>query len=72
LLIISEKRTTPFPGPSLTRPCKRQERKPGPAEIKEIPDPGHSLTIDHGWLDVADTGLEFIERNGWQCVAEPD
>lgn len=32
--------------------------------MKEIPDRGLSLTIDHGWRDVADTALEFIRRNG--------
>jgi non-heme chloroperoxidase len=31
-------------------------------EIMEIPDRGHTLTIDSGWRDVADPVLEFIKR----------
>ena len=31
-------------------------------EIVKIPDRGHSLTIDHGWRDVADTALAFVKR----------
>ena len=31
-------------------------------EIKEIPDRGHSLVIDHGWQEVAETALSFIEK----------
>jgi hypothetical protein len=27
-----------------------------------MPGRGHSLTIDHGWREVADTALEFIKR----------
>jgi non-heme chloroperoxidase len=23
---------------------------------------GHSLVIDHGWSEVADTALEFVQR----------
>lgn len=31
-------------------------------EIVEIPERGHSLTIDSGWRDVAETALAFIRR----------
>jgi hypothetical protein len=31
-------------------------------EIVKIPDRGHSLTIDHGWRDVAGTALAFVQR----------
>jgi len=27
-----------------------------------IPNRGHSLTIDHGWREVAQTALDFVER----------
>ena len=27
-----------------------------------MPDRGHSLTIDHGWQEVAQTSLDFIGR----------
>jgi len=28
----------------------------------EIPNRGHSLTIDSGWREVADTALAFVRR----------
>jgi non-heme chloroperoxidase len=37
-----------------------QQRNPAVTEIKEIPDRGHSLTIDHGWREVAETALAFV------------
>ena len=44
---------------------RREERyKVLPAEITEIPGRGHSLCIDSGWEEVADTALAFMERNG--------
>jgi pimeloyl-ACP methyl ester carboxylesterase len=41
---------------------KRQARNAGLTEITEIPGRGHSLTIDHGWHEIADIALEFINR----------
>jgi non-heme chloroperoxidase len=63
LLIISGEKDHTVPWSIAHASFKRQERNPGLTEIKEIPDRGHSLTIDHGWRDVADTALEFIKRN---------
>jgi len=31
-------------------------------EIIELPNRGHSLVIDGGWREVADTALAFIQR----------
>jgi non-heme chloroperoxidase len=31
-------------------------------EIVKIPNRGHSLTIDHGWREVAQTALGFVKR----------
>ncbi len=31
-------------------------------EIEKIPDRGHSITIDHGWREVADKSLSFVQR----------
>jgi non-heme chloroperoxidase len=31
-------------------------------EFVEIPNRGHSLTIDSGWLEVADKALAFVQR----------
>jgi pimeloyl-ACP methyl ester carboxylesterase len=41
---------------------KRQSRNPGVTELKQIPNRGHSLTIDSGWREVAETTLEFVKR----------
>jgi len=37
-----------------------QSRNPGVTELVILPDRGHSLTIDHGWAEVAQTALDFI------------
>jgi len=31
-------------------------------EIVKMPNRGHSLTIDHGWREVAQTALDFVNR----------
>jgi non-heme chloroperoxidase len=31
-------------------------------EIVKVPDRGHSLTIDHGWREVADIALTFVTK----------
>ena len=41
---------------------KQQSKNPGVTEIAEIPGRGHSLTIDHGWREVANVALGFIQR----------
>jgi pimeloyl-ACP methyl ester carboxylesterase len=41
---------------------KQQKHNPGVTEIVKIPNRGHSLTIDHGWREVADTALAFVKR----------
>ncbi len=41
---------------------KKQKRNKGVTEIVKVPGRGHSLTIDHGWRDVADTALAFVKR----------
>ena len=33
-------------------------------DLKEFPDRGHSLTIDSGWRDVADSVLEWLSGHG--------
>ena len=41
---------------------KLQRRNPGVTEIVKMPNRGHSLTIDHGWRQVARTALTFVQR----------
>jgi len=42
---------------------KKQKRNPGVTEIVELPNRGHSLVIDAGWREVADTALAFVKRH---------
>ena len=41
---------------------KKQKRNPGVTEIVKMPNRGHSLTIDSGWREVAQTALDFVKR----------
>ena len=41
---------------------KKQKANEGVTEIVKFPDRGHALTIDHGWREVADTCLAFVQR----------
>lgn len=41
---------------------KKQSRNPGVTEIAKIPNRGHSLTIDSGWRQVAETTRDFVKR----------
>ena len=41
---------------------KRQRRNEGLTEFEQIPNRGHSLTIDDGWREVAEKALAFVKR----------
>jgi pimeloyl-ACP methyl ester carboxylesterase len=62
LLIISGENDHTVPWSIANASYKRQRRNEGVTEIIEMPGLGHSLTIDSGWREVADTALAFVER----------
>ena len=62
LLIIDGEKDNTVPWAIANASFKRQERNEGVTEIVKVPDRGHSLTIDGGWREVADTALQFVER----------
>jgi pimeloyl-ACP methyl ester carboxylesterase len=62
LLIIDGEKDHTVPWAIANASYKRQRRNKGVTEIKKIPNRGHSLTIDSGWREVADTALEFVKR----------
>ena len=62
LLIIDGEKDHTVPWAIANASYKKQARNENVTEIVKIPDRGHSLTIDHGWRDVADTALTFIQR----------
>ena len=64
LLIISGEKDNTVPPSIANASYKRYKDNPGTTEIKEIKDRGHSLTIDSGWPEVADTALDFLDRHG--------
>jgi pimeloyl-ACP methyl ester carboxylesterase len=62
LLIISGEKDHTVPWAIANASFKKQKQNEGVTEIIEIKDRGHALTIDHGWREVADTALEFVQR----------
>jgi pimeloyl-ACP methyl ester carboxylesterase len=62
LLIIDGEKDHTVPWGIANAAFKRQRRNEGVTEIKRIPNRGHSLTIDSGWREVADTALAFVKR----------
>jgi pimeloyl-ACP methyl ester carboxylesterase len=62
LLILEGEKDHTVPWAIANAAYKRQKHNPGVTEIKQIPNRGHSLTIDSGWREVADTALEFVKR----------
>jgi len=62
LLIIDGEKDHTVPWAIANAAYKWQRRNPAVTEIVQIPNRGHSLTIDHGWREVADTALQFVQR----------
>jgi non-heme chloroperoxidase len=62
LLIVSGEKDNTVPWSIANASYKKQARNGGVTEIVEMPNRGHSLTIDSGWREVADTALAFVKR----------
>jgi non-heme chloroperoxidase len=62
LLIIDGEKDHTVPWAIANAAYKRQRRNSAVTEIVKIPNRGHSLTIDHGWREVAQTALDFVKR----------
>jgi non-heme chloroperoxidase len=62
LLIIDGEQDHTVPWAIANAAYKRQRRNAGVTEIVKMPNRGHSLTIDHGWREVAQTALDFVQR----------
>jgi non-heme chloroperoxidase len=62
LLIIDGEKDHTVPWAIANAAYKRQRRNAAVTEIVKIPNRGHSLTIDHGWREVAQTALDFVKR----------
>jgi pimeloyl-ACP methyl ester carboxylesterase len=62
LLIIDGEKDHTVPWAIANASYKKQKRNQAVTEIKQMPNRGHSLTIDSGWREVAETALEFVKR----------
>src|SRR6266849_4279846 len=62
LLIINGGKDNTVPWAIADASYKKQKRNQGVTEIIELPNRGHSLIIDSGWREVADTALAFVQR----------
>ena len=62
MLIISGEKDHTVPWAIANAAFKKQKRNESVTEIVEIPNRGHSLTIDSGWREVAQTALDFVKR----------
>jgi|SRR5262245_5033687 len=62
LLIIDGEVDHTVPWAIANAAYKKQSRNEAVTEIKQMPNRGHSLTIDSGWREVAQTALDFVKR----------
>jgi non-heme chloroperoxidase len=62
LLITSGEKDNTVPWAIANASYKKQKANEGVTEIVKVPNRGHSLTIDSGWREVADTALAFVKR----------
>jgi pimeloyl-ACP methyl ester carboxylesterase len=62
LLIISGEKDHTVPWAIANASYKQQKDHPAVTEIVEMPNRGHSLTIDSGWREVCTTALTFVQR----------
>jgi pimeloyl-ACP methyl ester carboxylesterase len=62
LLIISGEKDHTVAWAIAKASYKKQRRNRNVTEIEQIPNRGHSLTIDSGWREVAEKALAFVKR----------
>ncbi|HEV2729937.1 MAG TPA: hypothetical protein VGV15_07880, partial [Terriglobales bacterium] len=62
MLIISADSDHTVPWAMANAAYEKEKRNQGVTEIVKMPGRGHSLTIDAGWREVAETALEFARR----------
>jgi non-heme chloroperoxidase len=62
LLIIEGENDHTVPWAIAYASFKRQRQNQAVTEIEKLPNRGHSLTIDHGWREVAQKAIDFVKR----------
>ena len=63
LLLIAGEQDHTVPLAVVKAEYKLQQHNPAVTEFHEMPNRGHSLVIDHGWREVAETALAFIAKH---------
>jgi non-heme chloroperoxidase len=62
LLVVSGENDNTVPHAISYAAYKKHRKNAGVTEFNELPGRGHSLTIDHGWPEVAAVALDFVGR----------
>jgi non-heme chloroperoxidase len=62
LLLIAGGRDHTVPAAITTATRKLYHKSPAITDFREFPDRGHSLTIDHGWREVAQSSLDWLRQ----------
>lgn len=71
LLIIAAGKDHTVPAAVSRAAYRIQKRNASTTELVSLPDAGHSLVIDNGWENVAQTALDFIEGQTIHMRATP-
>jgi non-heme chloroperoxidase len=62
MLVIAGEKDHTVPHAIANASFKREKHNEGITEVFEFEGRGHSLCIDHGWRDVCNKALEFVQR----------
>ncbi|WP_433662987.1 alpha/beta hydrolase [Nocardia sp. CA-128927] len=62
LLMLAGGRDRLVPEATVRSEYKIQRKNPGVTELVVFADRGHSMPADHGWREIADTALAFLEK----------
>jgi non-heme chloroperoxidase len=62
LLLTAGGQDHTVPPAIVTATRRLYHRSPAITDLREFPDRGHSLTIDHGWQEVAQTALDWLKQ----------
>src|SRR5215472_17942798 len=62
LLITAGGKDHTVPHAISTATRRLYHKSPAITDLREFPDRGHSLTIDHGWREVAQTALDWLHE----------
>ena len=65
LLLIAGGQDHTVPEVMTQSTLKQYRHSSAVTDFEEFPDRGHSLTIDHGWREVADLSLSWLAKQGY-------